>query len=268
MHGMRIGLVAILVLLAVLMTPASTFAAPAITVTPAQTPPGGNVTVTGTGFAPNAALALFGLTARGTARVKLADITAGADGGFTASFRVASFFPPGPLPLVVVSVPGGAELAQATVTVTNAPSVATEKLTVSPSAGPAGTRFTATGEGFAAGNTVGFFTIESARVPGGNLREVARLQVPADGRVSFTFDSTGYSPEMHDLVAFTGGIVIGFPLVRPTFTVTAASTPGLPNTGDGGQAARAVGTRSVPALILALLGIAGGAGLRRRRAHQ
>ena len=267
MHGMRIGLVAILVLLAVLMTPASTFAAPAIAVSPTQTPPGGNVTVTGTGFAPNAALALFGLTARGTMRVRLAEITAGADGGFTTTFRVAGFYPAAPLPLVVVSIPDGAELARATVTVTDAPSIAPEKLTVAPSAGPAGTRFTATGEGFAAGTTVAFYTVESAKGPSGSPREVARVQIPADGRVGFSFDSTGYSPEGYDLVAHTGGIIIGFPLVRPTFTVTAASAPGLPNTGAGGRAGSAA---SVGPLLsaLAALGIAGGLASRRRRARQ
>ena len=256
------------VLLGLFLSPAATLAAPAIAVSPTQTPPGGNVTVTGTGFAPNAALALFGLTARGTMRVRLAAITAGADGGFTTTFRVAGFYPAAPLPLVVVSISEGAELARATVTVTDAPSVAPEKLTVAPSTGPAGTRFIATGEGFAVGTTVAFYTVESAKGPSGSPREVARVQIPADGQVSFSFDSTGYSAEQYDLTAHPNEIIIGFPLVRPTFTVTAGGAPGLPNTGGG--AGQAAGARPILPWALAGLSLAGALGLghvaRRRRA--
>lgn len=214
------------------LAPDRALAAPAISAAPAQVPPGGTVTVAGTGFAPRAALALVGLTARGTMRVKLAEMTAGVDGSFMTTFRVAGFYPAAPLPLVVVSVPDGAEVAQTTVMVTTGPSVATEQLTIAPDAGPVGTRFVATGGGFAAGTTVAFLVTPSAQGPTGDYREVVRITIPADGRVAFTIDSTGYRPEQYDLVAFTDGTIIGFPLVRPTFTVT-APMPGLPSTGGG-----------------------------------
>ena len=272
MRIVLVRLMGILMLLAALAAPATTLAATgiaaAITVTPAQVPPGGTVTVTGTGFAPGATLALFGLSARGTMRVRLADFTVGADGAFTARFRVAGFFPATPLPLAVVSIPDGAELATATVMVTDAPSVALERLVLNPDAGSAGTRFAATGEGFAAGTTVAFFAVESAQGATGTLRELARIRIPADGRVAFAFDSTGYSPGQYDLVAFTDGLVIGFPLVRPTFKVTASGTPGLPNTGGGAaHNGDAAGGLLLVTLGLLVTGALVGRRARRRRAN-
>src|SRR5262245_11029367 len=79
------------------LAPGAAGAAPAISAAPAQVPPGGMVTVAGTGFAPGSALALFGLTARGTMRVRLAEMGTGADGAFTVRFRVAGFYPAAPL---------------------------------------------------------------------------------------------------------------------------------------------------------------------------
>jgi len=246
-------LLGLFALLGLLLTPLTTLAAfkaaPAIVATPAQTAPGGTVTVAGTGFVPGARLALVGLTARGTMRLTLVEMVAGADGGFAATFRVAGFYPAAPLPLIVASMPDGTELARTVVLVTDAPSIASEKLAVSPGTGTGGTRFTATGEGFKAGTTVAFFTTETAKGPAGGILEVARVRVPADGRVAFGFDSTGYSVEEHDLVAFTDGIVLGFPLVRPTFVVTAAAMPGLPSTGGGRMAHRNSGAWTLLAAL-------------------
>ncbi len=86
-----------------------------------------------------------------------------------------------------------------------------------------------------------FFTTESAKGPGGNFRAIAKVPVPADGRVSVTIDSTGYSAEGYDLIVFgPGGPEIGLPLVISNFTVTAPSAAGTPSapprTGGGGEA--------------------------------
>jgi hypothetical protein len=217
-------------------------AAPAIAIAPTTVPRGGTLTVTGAGFAPNAALGLFAvIDAFAGARVKLADLTAGADGGVMTTVRVPGQYPSNTFTLVITAAPDGADLAQATIALTDAPSIAPERLTVTPGTGPAGTRFAAIGTGLPAGSTVAFFTTESAKGPGGNFRAVATMPVPADGRVSVTIDSTGYGAESYDLIVFgPGGPAIGFPLVRGTFTVTApgtASAPSAPRTGGGGEAA-------------------------------
>jgi hypothetical protein len=225
-------------LLAVALLPTVALAAPALTLAPAAIPPGGTTAVTGTGFAPGAKLELFlVLPYFNNARVKLADLTAGADGGFATTIRENGFSPPGPLPVIVTAA--GADLAQAILTVTDAPSIAPERLTVAPAAGPAGTRLTATGTGLTPGLAVVAFTTESAKGPAGNFRQVATLTVPADGRVSIPIDTTGYTPEGYDLIVFgPGGPQIGLPLVIAQFMVTAPAAPGLPNTGGGGLAAR------------------------------
>jgi len=249
--------------------PTTALAAPALALAPTALPRGGTTTATGTGFAPGAKLELFIVLAEfGGARVKLADLAAGADGGFAATVRLDGTIRPGPTPLVVGG--GGADLAQATLTVTDAPSIAPERLAVAPTSGPAGTRFAATGTGLTAGQAVALFTTESAKGPAGHFREIARLAVPADGRVTVTIDSTGYDPDGYDLIAFgPGGPAIGLPLVVAQFTVTAPGMPGLPSTGSGGMASQTSGRRaSFLVLALAVLGLAVVAGRRRRRAHR
>lgn len=227
------------VLLGLVLLPATALAAPAITITPAAIPRGGAATVKGTGFSPNTPLELFVvLDLFNNARVKLADFTAGADGGFTTTVDTTGAWMPGDGPLIVVS--GGVDLAQAAITVTDA-SIATERLTITPSTGPVGSRFTATGGGYKAGTTVTAFTTESALGPRGHFRQVAKIQVPADGRVSFSVDTTGYSAESFDVIVFgPGGPQIGLPLVIAQFMVTAAG-------GSAGVAPTGAGAAQVPA---------------------
>lgn len=231
------ALVAFLLLMPMTAIPVA--AAPAIAITPTAVPRGGTVIVTGTGFAPNAALGLFAVLDNFSgARVKLADLTAGADGGIKTTVRVPGFYPTNTFMLAITST-DGADLAQATVPLTDAPSIAPERLTVAPGTGPAGMRFAATGTGLPAGSTVAFFTTESAKGPGGNFRTIAKVPVPADGRVSVTIDSTGYSAESYDLIVFgPGGPEIGLPLVIGSFMVTAPGTAGTPSAPlrTGGEA--------------------------------
>jgi acyl-CoA thioesterase I len=195
-------------------------ATPAITMTPPALPRGGIATVRGTGFTPHAKLALFVVIDRfHNARVQLANLTAGADGRFATTAGPNGHYKPGPFTLVVVSA--GVDLAQATIRVTDAPSIAPERLTTTPLGGMAGTRFTATGMGFAAGTTVVAFTTESAKGPKGHFRAVGKVLVPADGRVRFSFVTTGYHPESYDLIVFgPGGPQLGLPLVVIPFMVT------------------------------------------------
>lgn len=63
-------------------------------------------------------------------RVLLAKLIAGADGRFTTTVDPNGHFKPGPFTLVVVSA--GVDLAQATIRVTTAPSIAPERLTTTP----------------------------------------------------------------------------------------------------------------------------------------
>lgn len=244
------------------------FAAPALAIAPSSVPRGGSITVTGTGFAPKAPLALFAsIPARNYARVELAALTAGADGGFTLTTRVPGFYQPGPF--IVVAVSNGADLARASITVTTAPSIAPETLTVTPGAGPAGSRFTATGAGLTPGVAAVAFTTESAKGPTGHFRQVAAFQIPADGRVSFSFDTPGYTAQSYDVIIFgPGGPQIGFPLVVASFMVTApGTTPGLPNTGGGGTwAAPAASWWGLAGGAIALVGLAGWSARRRRAA--
>lgn len=233
------SLVGLLLLTLVAAIPVA--AAPAIAITPTTVPRGGTLTVTGTGFAPNAALALFAvIDAFAGARVKLADLTAGADGGVTTTVRVPGQYPSSTFRLAVASA-DGTDLAQAGIVLTDAPSIAPERLTITPSAGPAGARFAAVGTGLPAGSTVAFFTTESAKGPAGNFRAVATVPVAADGRASATVDSTGYGAGDYDLIVFgPGGPEIGFPLVRGTFTVAApgpAGSPSAPPRTGGGEEA-------------------------------
>jgi len=238
-------------LLGLALAPPTARAAPVVTMTPAAVPRGGTVTIAGTGFAPNAPLELFAVSATfGNARIKLADLTAGADGGFTTTTRVPGYHPTTEHSFPIVIVGAGADLAQASVAVTDAPSIAPETLTVAPVAGPVGTRFTATGAGLTPGLAVVAFTTESDKGPAGHFRQVTTLPVPADGRIVFPIDTTGYDADGYDLIVFgPGGPQIGLPLVLGHFTVTAPSTmPGLPNTGGGlasggGRLNHAVGQR-------------------------
>ncbi len=265
MHAMLTRIL-VSVLLGLLVLPMTALAAPAITITPAAIPRGGTATVTGTGFSPNTPLELFVVVPFfQNARVKMADVTAGADGGFTTTVDMTGASRPGAYPLIVVS--GGVDLAQAAITVTDA-SIVTERLTITPSTGPVGSRFTATGEGYKAGTTVTAFTTESAKGPRGNFRQVAKFQVPADGRVSFNFNTTGYSADGYDVIVFgPGGPQIGFPLVVAQFMVTAGAGTGqvparMPATGGG------AGSSHGFALLALLVAGLGSACVITQRRHQ
>lgn len=228
---------------------------PSIVATPETTPPGGEVTITGNGFAASATLAMHTLTSRGLG-LKLTDITASADGMFEASITVPGFFPAGPLPIAIVTVPDGNELARTTVTVTDAPSVASETLRIEPASGPAGTRFVATGTGFTPNATLVGRTVPSAtgpQTPDERVKLIGPITAGGDGSVSIEIDSTGFPAEQYDLVLFYQGETVGFPIVRPpVYTITA---PGAPNTGDGGAASPAAGNPWQLTIMLALAGI-------------
>jgi len=183
------------------------------------------------------------------ARVKITAVTAGADGAFSVATRVPGYYSPGPW--VVVVVGAGGDLARASITVTEAPSVAPERLTVTPTTGAVGTRFAATGTGLPPGRTLRAFTTESAKGPTGHFRQVAQLVVAADGRATFPIDTTGYDPDGYDLTLIgpeatlsdPGGVPSGFPLVIAQFVVTApGAMPGLPNTGGGAARAGEAGS--------------------------
>jgi hypothetical protein len=187
--------------------------APTLTVTPAVLPRGAAATVHGTGFPPQAKLELFVVLSNfHNARVLLATMTAGADGRFTTTVGPTGAFLPGRWALVVVSA--GSDLARATIRFTTAPSLAPERLTITPRAGRAGTHVLVSGTGFPVGRTVSAFTTASAKGPQGHFRALGKRLVPADGRVQFRFTTTGYAPQSYDLIVFgPGGPQLGLPLI-------------------------------------------------------
>ena len=251
MHLLTRWLTGLVLLLGLLLVPAPALAAPTIAITPAAVPRGGEVTVTGSGFPPNAALTAV-LEVDGGRRVPVADLAAAADGTIRLAFRIPSSAPVAPggtsVALLILARADQAVLARGQLTVTDAPPVTAEQVAIAPPAGPAGTRFLVTGTGFAAGAALRLVvapTATGAQTPPEQQVDLGAAQVGADGRFTVAIDSTGYRPEQYDLVVLTGAP--GPPLVA-RFTVTAASAPGLPNTGGGGARP---GTAS-PSLALAL----------------
>lgn len=263
-----IRLAGLLLLLGLLVTPATALAAPTITITPTAVPRGGEVTITGSGFAPNAALTAI-LEVEGGRRVPVADLTAAADGTIRLAFRIPTSAPVAPggttVTLLILARADQAVLARDQLTVTDAPPVTAEQVTITPPAGPAGTRFVATGTGFKAGDSLRLGIAPSATGPQSPPERQVNLgtvQVGPDGRFTATVDSTGYPPEQYDFVAFTSAP--GPPFVA-RFTVTAAGAPGLPNTGGGGSIGQSAYAWWTLGGLLILAGVGLGSGLRRGR---
>lgn len=86
--------------------------------------------------------------------------------------------------------------------------------------------------------------------------------------MTLSIDTSGYNPGAYTLVAFTDGTLISYPLARLVFTVTAASAPGLPNTGHGHAAPGATMPGFLPGLgvaaLAAFVDLGGMVALRRR----
>lgn len=255
MRTTSVRIAALLLLAALLLVPATALAAPAITITPAAVPRGGEVTVTGGGFAPNAALSAV-LDVGAGRQAPVTDLTAAADGSIRFAFKIPTSAPAGEtVDLLIIARPDGTILARGTLTVTTAPPMTGEQLSIAPPTGPAGTRFVATGTGFQAGDTLRLGvapTATGAQTPPERQVNLGTTQVGADGRFTVSIDSTGYAPEQYDLAVFTG--TPGPPVIA-RFTVTAGSMPGLPNTGGGGgDPAAGAGWLPVGLLALAALG--------------
>ena len=262
MRTTRVRIAVLLLFAALLLVPATALAAPAITITPAAVPRGGEVTVTGSGFAPNAALSMVLELGNGR-QVPVTELTAAADGALRVTFTIPPSAPAGETAaLLILARPDGAVLARGTLTVTTAPPVTGEQLSIAPPAGPVGTRFVATGTGFKAGDTFRLVVAPTAtgpQTPPERQVNLGTLQVGADGRFTVSIDSTGYAPEQYDLVLLTAAP--GPPAIA-RFTVTAGGMPGLPNTGGGGGAPPAGGWLLAGLLVLVGLRALGALGHR------
>ena len=193
-------LAGLLLLLGLLTMPATALAAPTITITPTAVPRGGEVTVTGSGFAPNAALTAV-LEVDGGRRVPVADLTAAADGTIRLAFRIPTSAPVAPggttVALLILARADQTVLARGQLTVTDAPPVTAEQVTIAPPAGPAGTRFVATGTGFTAGASLRLVvapTATGAQTPPERQVNLGTVQVGAEGRFSVTIDSRAIGP--------------------------------------------------------------------------
>ena len=229
-------------LLALFLLAPPAAAAPAITVTPAAGPGGTTFTLTGTGFPASAALTLFLEDVFGR-RVQGIEVPLQADpsGGFTLRQPTLPNTFPDRYSVVIAARAGGEELARGTVTITSPNG---EVLAVGPTSGPAGARFTVTGTNLSPGATVTYGAINAQNQPG----PLGQVQVGADGRFQASIDSSGYVPGLYR--AFVSSEGRG--LAAAHFTVTAAGTPGLPNTGDG----RGTAPTGLPGSLLLGLGLA------------
>lgn len=233
-----------LLLLALLVVPTPVLAAPALTITPSETAPGGTVVVSGSGLTANTTLSIAVQAGGQQVAVLASEVRVAADGTFRMTARVPALAPPGTYDVVAISSADQTELARGKVTVTNAPSVAPEQVSIAPTSGPAGTRFVLTGRGFAAGASL-IYGIVVNRQP----VVLGQVQVGADGSVTASFDSSGIPPGQYQLFVATGAGIP--PLAGTTFTVTAGSMPGLPSTGGGGIAPRT----GLPQVLMAGFGI-------------
>ena len=225
-----------------LLVSASVVAAPAITVTPAAGPGGTTFTLTGTAFPASAALTLFleDVFGRRVQGIEV-PIQADASGGFTLRQPTLPNTFPDRYSVVIAARAGGEELARGTVTITSPNG---EVLAIAPTSGPAGARFTVTGTNLPPGATVTYGAINAQNQPG----PVGQVQVGADGRIEVSIDSSGYAPGLYR--AFVSSEGRG--LAAAHFTVTAAGTPGLPNTGAG----RATAPTGLQGRLLLGLGLA------------
>ncbi len=123
--------------------------------------------------------------------------------------------------------------------------VAAPSLAVSPTAGPPGTLFTVTGNGFNGTSTAHVIVFYLARTASGGHGQADVLEQPvsvgADGRFALQVDSTSYTPETYHVVVPEAGSMVGVSFVVTSSTGT---LPGMPNTGGGGLRTGALG-RSV-----------------------
>lgn len=114
--------------------------------------------------------------------------------------------------------------------------VAAPSLAVSPTAGPPGTLFTVTGNGFHGTSTAHVIVLYLARTASGGHGEADVLEQPvsvgADGRFALQVDSTSYTPETYHVVVPEAGSMVGASFVVTSGTGT---LPGMPNTGGGGM---------------------------------
>lgn len=249
-----------LVVLGLLMVPATVLAAPSVTATPAAVPPGASTVFAGSGFPANSALGLVVEFAPGQGeRYKLAEVKTAADGTFQYKFTTSPVAEPKTVNILVVSMPDMTELARTQLTILNAPPARPERMTISPASGPVGTQFTVTGTGFAPGARV-MYGLDKASGP---PEIIGNAQAGADGRFTATLDSRGYALGSYRLLAATDPAEGA--IAAASFTVTAAATPGLPNTGGGGMTSWMVPSGALVAglglVVLAAVAI----GIARRR---
>ena len=135
--------------------------------------------------------------------------------------------------------------------------LAAPALTVSPGAGPAGTTFQISGTGFEANSAPILFAEDAT----GTNAVYTQPKIGPDGSFRVSVDSTGFRPGQYMVIVTS--IKDFSELARGTMTV--AATPGMPNTGDGGVAGRAVPGGFLAAAFV-LTGLALGFVSRRRPA--
>jgi hypothetical protein len=249
------------------------------------------ITIAGSGFPANAALVFYVIDPTGTVvedPTARGDITVTATGTFQLTITPPEEASAGRYTIIVAESATGPELARATLTLTP---LRGETFIVTPTAGPAGTRFVVTGTGYTpnASLLVAAFSNRSddpAAPP-------VRVTIGADGQLRATIDSTGFAPgeyfalvtpsENESPIAIATFTVTGAATASPTApaatpatpspaaptaapvrtpTPTPAPMPGLPNT-EGRYDGGVPGTPLPAALLLLALLAVGGLALRR-----
>lgn len=170
-----------------------------LAVEPGSGPPGTRFAISGSGFAPRERVNLAIRNAQnqpiGSGAVQI-----GTDGTFRTAYD-SSGDPQGAYTVVATSA-AGTTLAQTTFTVgaAAAPPAGAGTLAITPSSGPAGTRFQLAGSGFTPGTTLKVVIIDA------NGKGIAQGQAPTNGQGAFTigYDSTGDRPGLYTVGIYTG----------------------------------------------------------------
>lgn len=140
-----------------------------------------------------------------------------------------------------------------------ATTLAAERITCTPSSGPAGTTFVVSGTGFTNWKT-GDLDVYIRDSSGKEMASKKGATV-ANGELRLTYDSSGDAPGIYTVQVYNGQTLVA----QGAFTVTAAA--GMPATGGGGGAVVGLGlsqTLLAGLGLVAVAGLAAGVMLRRR----
>lgn len=194
-----------------LVAPPLALAAPNLVISPAKVARGQWVTMTGSGYQAGAIVRI--VVTNGHERDRVTTLKANATGRIRFAFHVGPGADAGTDEFLAIGR-DGKELAQARLTVTNAPPVGPQA-SVSPTTAPVGTRLTLRGSRFPHHVTL-LFGIKTAHGP----MLLGRTVTTANGTFTTRFNSSSFSPGKYELAIATSPA--SEPLALLYFTLTRA----------------------------------------------